>query len=137
MNSATKGNVSDKDFIIQVLNNLPKEYDVILNGLKNCPRVTGDNALTINLIREKLNYSTKKLKVKKKKILKKKKDWGLIISSVSSSARNVESVVTNLAIGHALKIKMKKIKIIRKQNDMNMKIKNFMECATIAVRKYI
>ena len=30
-----KGNVSDEDFMIHVLNNLPKEYDVILNGLEN------------------------------------------------------------------------------------------------------
>ena len=31
-----KGNVSDEDSMIHVLNNLPDEYDVILDGLENC-----------------------------------------------------------------------------------------------------
>ena len=31
-----KGSVTDKDFMIQVLNNLHEEYDVILYGLKSC-----------------------------------------------------------------------------------------------------
>ena len=30
-----KGNVSDKDFMIHVLDNLPEEYDMILDGLEN------------------------------------------------------------------------------------------------------
>ena len=34
--------------MIHVLNNLPKEYDVILNGLKNHLTATGDNALMID-----------------------------------------------------------------------------------------
>ena len=50
-----------KDFMIHVLNNLPKDYDVALNGLENCP-VTGDDALTINVIREKLNHRYNKMK---------------------------------------------------------------------------
>ena len=43
-----KGSVSDKDFMIHILNNLPNEYDVILNGLENHLTVTGDDALTID-----------------------------------------------------------------------------------------
>ena len=78
-----------------------------------------------------------KLKVKKKKKLKKKKHWTLKKSNISSNARNVESMATNLVIGDALNIKMKKIKIMRKQTDMNIKIKKLKECATIAVRKGI
>ena len=31
-----KGSVSDKDFMIHDLNNLPEEYDVILDGNENC-----------------------------------------------------------------------------------------------------
>ena len=118
-----KCNVSDEDFVIHILNHLPKEYDVILDGLENRLTVTGDDALTIDSIREKFNHRYEKSRVKKKKKLKKKKHWVLMISNISSSARNVESLATNLVIGDALKIKMKKMKIIRKQKDMNVKIK--------------
>ena len=60
-----------------------------------------------------------------------------MISSISSSARNVESMVTNLAIGGVLRIKIKKMEIIRNQKDMIIKIKNSKECVTTAVRKGI
>ena len=46
-----KGSI-DKDFMIHVLNNLPKEYYVILDGLENCLTAIGDNALTIDMIWE-------------------------------------------------------------------------------------
>ena len=68
-----KGNVFDEDFMIHVLNHLPKEYDVILDGLGNCLTLTKENALTIYSIHEKLNHRYKKSKVKKKKGMKKKK----------------------------------------------------------------
>ena len=58
-----KGNVSDEDFMIHVLNNLPEEYDVILDGLENRLTATGENALTIDLIRKKLNQRYEKEKV--------------------------------------------------------------------------
>ena len=45
-----KGNVSDEDFMIHVLNNLPEEYDVVLDGLENHLMATGDDALTIKAI---------------------------------------------------------------------------------------
>ena len=32
---SNKGNVSDKNFMIHVLNNLPKEYDLLLDGLES------------------------------------------------------------------------------------------------------
>ena len=57
-----KGNVSDEDFMIYLLNNLSKEYDVILNGLENCLMATGENALTIDSIHEKLNHRYKNQK---------------------------------------------------------------------------
>ena len=46
--------------MIYVLNNLSKEYNVILDGLENHLMATGDNALTIDSIHEKLNYRYKK-----------------------------------------------------------------------------
>ena len=45
-----KGGITDKDFMIHVLNNLPKVYNVILNGLENCLIATGDDMLTIDVI---------------------------------------------------------------------------------------
>ena len=70
-----KGNISNKNFMIHVLNNFLEEYDVVLDGLENCLTMTGDDAVTINLIREILNHRYEKIKVKKKKKLKKKKCW--------------------------------------------------------------
>ena len=48
-----KSIVSDEDFMIHVLNNLLKEYDIILNRLKNHLTATGDDALTIYSICKK------------------------------------------------------------------------------------
>ena len=53
----SSSSISDKDFMVKILNNLPEEYDTILDGLEN--RLTLDasdsNALTIESIREKLS----------------------------------------------------------------------------------
>ena len=51
-----KGNKTDEDLMIHILNNLPKEYNVILDGLDNCLMATGDNAHTIDMICEKSNH---------------------------------------------------------------------------------
>ena len=56
-----------------VLNNLPEEYDVILDGLESCLTATGENALTINSIREKLNHRYEKIKNKKEEKCEKEK----------------------------------------------------------------
>ena len=97
--------------MIHVLNNLPDEYDVILNGLENHLMATGDDALMINSIRKK-----RKLKVKKKEKAKEKKHWVHIINNTNSNAGDVESMATNLAMRDTLKRKMKKEKIIRIRN---------------------
>ena len=60
-----KGNVSDEDFMIHVLNNLPEEYDVILDGLENHLTATRDDALTIDSIRKKFNHRYKKIERRK------------------------------------------------------------------------
>ena len=54
-----KGNMADEDFMIHVVNNLPKEYNVILDGLEQC-------------LIKKLNHWQEKFKAKKKKKMKKK-----------------------------------------------------------------
>ena len=53
---SNKGNVSDEDCMIHVINNLPKDHGIILGGLENFLTATMDDALTINSIRKKLNH---------------------------------------------------------------------------------
>ena len=64
--------------MIHVLNNLPKDYDVILNGLNNCLTATGDDVFTINVIPKKMNHQYEKIKNKKRKKSKNKKSFGHI-----------------------------------------------------------
>ena len=59
--------------MIHILNNLPEEYDVILDGLENRLTVIGENALTIDTIREKLNHRYEKFKNKKEEKHEKEK----------------------------------------------------------------
>ena len=133
-----KGNVSDEDFLIHILNNLPEEYDVVLNGLENRLIVTGDDALTIDLIRKKLNHRYKKIKSKKKKKLKKK-----VLEAYNKQYK--QGCWKCGKYGHKPgdricpenKNKNTKMKIVRKQNNINTKIKNLKDCATITVRKGI
>ena len=49
-----KGNITDDDFMIHILNNFPEEYDVILNGMESYLTSTDPDALTIEMICEKL-----------------------------------------------------------------------------------
>ena len=51
-----KDSVSDENFMIHILNNLPEEYNAILDGLENCLVATGNDALTIDSIHKKLNH---------------------------------------------------------------------------------
>ena len=119
--------------MLHVLNTLPKEYDVILDGLENHFKATGDDALTIDSIHKNLNHRYKKIKNGKEEKIEKKR-WVHITNNISSGAGNVASMVTT---EDALKIKMKKKKIIRQQKDMTIKIENLMECVAIAVREGI
>ena len=59
--------------MIHVLNNLPKEYNVILDGLENHLTATGENALTIDSICKKLNHRYKKIKSKREEKHEKEK----------------------------------------------------------------
>ena len=42
--------------MIHISNNFPKDYDLIMDGIENHLMVTGDDALTIDVIIKKLNY---------------------------------------------------------------------------------
>ena len=48
--------------MIPILNNLPEEYDVILDKLKTPLSANGDDALTIEIICKKLNHCHEKFK---------------------------------------------------------------------------
>ena len=69
-----KGSISNEDFMIHTLNNLPEEYDVILNGLKNSPMSSGTDALMIEIIQEKLNHWDETLRMN---MMKKRKRKGI------------------------------------------------------------
>ena len=148
--------------MIHVLINLPKEYDVILNGLENQLMATADDALTIDLICKKLNHRYEKIKSKKEEKTEKEKAMGAYNKQYKQPCQKcgkyshkpgdrrcpenkkeknknnekTERMATTLAIGNVLKIK-KTMKIMRKQKDMNIKIKKSKECANIAVRRGI
>ena len=47
--------ISDRDLMVKILNNLPAEYDVILDGLETRLNKSGDEALTLEETREKLD----------------------------------------------------------------------------------
>ena len=47
------GSITDEDFMIHVLNNLPEEHDVILDGLKNHLTSSDDGALMMKVIYKK------------------------------------------------------------------------------------
>ena len=48
-----KGNISDEDIMTHILNYLPEDYDVILDGLENGLASNGDDALIIEIFRKK------------------------------------------------------------------------------------
>ena len=50
-----KGSTTDED-LWSIFNNLPKEYNVILNGLENYLTLSEDDALTIKVIHKKPNH---------------------------------------------------------------------------------
>ena len=54
--------ISEKDLMLHVMNNLPKEYEVILDGLESRIDKSGDEKLTIEVIREKLNGRYERMK---------------------------------------------------------------------------
>ena len=67
-----KSSITDKIFMIHVLNNLPKEYNMILDGLEHYLTLSWVDAWTIEDLCKNLNHLYEKLKVKMKKSEKKK-----------------------------------------------------------------
>ena len=47
--------ISEKDLMVKVINNLPEEYDVVVDGLENKLSLSGDEALTVEKMKDKLN----------------------------------------------------------------------------------
>ena len=69
-----KGSISDKDFM---LNNLPKEYDVILDGLKDHLTLGSNDALMIKTIGGKSNHRYGNIKNKNEEKKEKEKEKAL------------------------------------------------------------
>ena len=63
-NFGLKGNITDEDFMFHVLNNLPKEYDMILDRLENHLTSSRGDTWTIEVICKKLSYQYEKIKNK-------------------------------------------------------------------------
>ena len=78
--------------MIHVLNSLPKEYDVILDGLENHLTSSSIHALTIKIIRETLSHGHEKFRMKMRKREKKKRQQP-IGNSIKAGAVSVVSVV--------------------------------------------
>ena len=55
-----KGCISNEHVMINVLNEFPEEYDVIMDKLKNHLMSTGNDAQTIKVTKEKLNQRYEK-----------------------------------------------------------------------------
>ncbi len=49
------GKMSDMELMIHILNNLPEEYDVVLDSFETCLVSTGEARLTLESLREKSN----------------------------------------------------------------------------------
>ena len=129
MNSAKNCNVSDKYFVIHILNTLPEEYGIILNGLENHFIVTGDNALTTDLKHEKLNHRYEKMKSKKEEKTENEKALGLYSKQYKQQCKKCGKYGNKPGGKRYPENKNEKVKIIRKQKDMNIKIKKLSEWA--------
>jgi len=59
---AMKASIDDDDLIVYVLNNLPKEYDMIVKQLEDDLHHTGDRKLTLERVRDKLRIKFQRIK---------------------------------------------------------------------------
>ena len=105
---------------------MPKEYDAILDGLKNCFTSSGDDALTIEVIREKLNNRFKNEK-------RNKKPWKPSVDNMKGDAVSVVDAVTSQMTQNVKKIK-KEVRKKRKKK-LNVKKEVFVGIPLIVVRK--
>ena len=54
--------ISDRDFLLHILNNFSKEYDFVLDGLEIRLDETGDKALTLEMVCKKLSEQYARIK---------------------------------------------------------------------------
>ena len=67
--------ISDDDFKLHIMCNLPEEYEAVLTYLENRLMAESGEKVTGELMHQKLNACFKTCKVKKKKLTSKKKPW--------------------------------------------------------------
>ncbi len=58
--------LSDREYMIHELNNLPEEYDVDLDSFENCIASTREDGLTLEALREKLNSRFERIMTKER-----------------------------------------------------------------------
>ena len=98
------GSISDEDFMILVLNNLSKEYNGILDELERHLTLSGDDALIIEVIKDKLKHRCKNLRIKMKKKGKMKRPQEPITNNPKEGAISVVSTVISLLTQNFLKM---------------------------------
>ena len=83
--------MSDQDYMIHILNNLPESYDVILDGMESRLMLpdSDPNKLTIENIRDKLNSQFERIAKNESAAEKTSKHWQLIASNTRVDAANV------------------------------------------------
>ena len=72
-----RGSITDKDFMIHVLDDFPREYDVILDGLETGLMASGDHVITIEFFCKKMNHQYEKMKNKNEEKREKENFRGL------------------------------------------------------------
>ena len=111
-----KDNITDENFMIQVLNNLPKEYDINPDGLEN--RL--DDVLTTEIICKKLNHWCKKYNKNEEK-REKEEALGAYKKQYKQSAISVVSTITSLVMVNVQRINMS-MKKMKKQKRMTLNL---------------
>ena len=124
--------------MVHIFNNLPKEYNVILDGLENCLVVTVSDVLPINVICKKMNCWYKKIKSKKDEKTEKENALGSYNKQYKQRCHKCGKYGHKPGKHKCPEItKIKKLKEIRKQTGIRIKIKNLMEYVIIATEKGI
>ena len=74
--------MTDDNFMLHLMGNPPKEYEITLMDLKNCFYKTGGNELTIKVIHQKLNARYETLETKRIEVEDKKEIFAVMKNEV-------------------------------------------------------
>ena len=122
------------NFMILMLNNLSKEYNIILDVLENLFPVSRYDVLTTEIIHKKLNQWFKKLKSKEEEKTGKEKALGACNKQHKQSCYKSNKYGHNSGDGKCPENKNEKYDKNKNQNRMKIKINNSMWYATTAAK---